>query len=147
MSFETALDAEIGELQKQLAADPRYIKLQELRRVRHLYGGVAHFNGVAGVATTGPVAAAVTTPATAPPTATENRSGRKPSPERVKALLIAKEFLRDKTGPTRTADILACIRDAGVQLGGNDPQNNLSAMLYHSNDFRSRGRAGWILAQ
>jgi hypothetical protein len=142
MSFETALDAEIGELQKQLAADPRYIKLQELKRVRHLYGGGVQLNGVAGMGTTGPAAVPITAPAPA-----ENRSGRKPSPERVKALLVAKEFLRDKKEPTRTADILAYIRGAGIQLGGNDPQNNLSAMLYHSEDFRSRGRAGWVLAQ
>jgi hypothetical protein len=146
MSFETAMDAEIGELQRQLAADPRYVKLQELKRLRQLYGGGVHLNGVAAVGTAGTVTLQTTPLPLAAAAAAANRSGRKPSPERVKALLVAKEFLKDKTEPTRTADILARIREAGVQIGGNDPQNNLSAMLYHSDDFRSRGRAGWLLA-
>ncbi len=35
----------------------------------------------------------------------------------------------------------------GVQIGGNDPQNNLSAMLSNSPEFISNGRMGWILAR
>lgn len=162
MSFETALDAEIGALEKQLAADPKYIKLKELKRVRQLYGaggngadaGDTALNralGTAAVPDPRPSMAGLFSDGkggwtSAPPTSVENRSGRKPSPERIKALLVAKEFLKGKTNPTKTVDILAYIRDAGVQIGGNDPQNNLSAMLYHSDDFRSHGRAGWTLA-
>jgi hypothetical protein len=173
MSFENALDAEINDLQASLDADPRYIKLQELKRVRALYRPLpsnlsfTHRNVNGGTVTvTRDVVRSDDNLLSAlhkadnnllsnivreqnghyaPPT-TDARSGRKPSPERIQALLIAKETIRGKSEPTKTADIFAKIKEAGVWIGGTDPQNNLSAMLHNSDDFKSHGRAGWTLA-
>lgn len=133
MSFLAALQTEIEELEASLRAnpDPRLVKIQELRRVQSLY-------------TTGASPSA----SAAKPNSTEprgNRSGRQPSPERVMALAKASEFLKGKTEPVKTVDILNHLFDQGVMVNGASPVSNLSAMLYHSPDFQSHGRQGWTL--
>lgn len=73
------------------------------------------------------------------------RRSRRGSPERQAILDAAKEFLRGRDYPTLTADIYEAIKGQ-VEIGGNNPRNNLSAMLSNSSDFRSHARAGWTLA-
>lgn len=72
-------------------------------------------------------------------------TGRKPSPERQRALAAAKAFLAEFEQPVKTAAIFAHLVAHGVQISGTIPVNNLSAMLHHSPDFRSHGREGWTL--
>jgi hypothetical protein len=135
-SFLTALDAEIAELEATLNADPKAVKLRELRRVRDLYETNS------------------TSTHKAPDLAMEalfsvplvKRSvGRKPSPERQRALAAAREFLAGKIAPTKTAEIYEHLVKSGITVGGTDPTNNLSAMLYHAPEFRSHKRSGWTL--
>jgi hypothetical protein len=53
MSFIFALDAEIADLQKEIDADPRQVKLRELKRVRALYSGGGVQGPVSSAAYTG----------------------------------------------------------------------------------------------
>jgi hypothetical protein len=162
MSFKRALDDEITALERDIEADPRLVKLRELKRIRALYGDA---NGpVAPWVVASPPQPASPAPASSPqnnaeayaplfkvdpiPATSTNRTpGRKPSPMRVRALTEAYDLCRGKTEPTRTADIYAHLVAQGIQLAGDDPQNNLSAMLNKSPNFRSHGRKGWTLVQ
>ena len=125
--FVSALAAEIDGLESQLAADPRYAKLRELKRVQALYS-----------------APAVNPPPRVRPT--QPTSGRSPSPERQAILDMAKTFMGDQSEPTPTSDLYELLTAAGVQIPGTSPKNNLSAMLSNSPEFRSHGRSGWTIA-
>lgn len=120
MSFVDAIDKEIATLEE---------KLRELRRVRDLYNEGA--------------------PKVQPPTAgfgsTGERPGRKPSPDRMRAISEIRQFLLGRATPTKTKDILSHIEGLGIVIGGASPQNNLSAMLYNAAEFQSHGKAGWTL--
>ncbi len=140
MIFRQSLDAEIMRLEAELAADPRAVKLQELKRVRSLYDdGKEASQTKPGVTI---IVEAKTSENSAP---LSDKPGRKMSPERVEALMVTRALLTGKVSPTRTADILAHLESRGINIGGSDPQNNLSAMLYHQPDFESHGRAGWTI--
>jgi hypothetical protein len=145
-TFLTALDAEITALEAEVKADPRLVKLNELRRVRALYANRSTF-----VIKPPPVHHVALSPSPPPQPQPQprlpllRRGGRKPSPVRVKALQEAKAFLKDKAQPTKTTDIHDHLTAAGIVLAGEDPTNNLSALLYRSPDFRSHGRSGWTL--
>jgi hypothetical protein len=138
MTAVTPLDAEIATLEAELSADPRVARLDQLKRLRRDY---------LALPTIEPAAAAPSTvAANGSARAAEPRlSGRRRSPERQQALDAARELLRGKTAPTRTADISAHLEARGITIGGTDPVNNLSAMLSHVADFRSHGRDGWTL--
>ncbi|MCO5081558.1 MAG: hypothetical protein M9955_07850 [Rhizobiaceae bacterium] len=127
-----ALKAEIDEIERELAADPRQAKLRSLREVLALYdvSGEAR-DGWAPVAENSPVA---------PRTVT-----RAPSEARSKAMELAEFFLRNRAGPTPTREILDYIVMFGGEVGGKDPVSNLSAMLSNSGLFQSHGRAGWTI--
>jgi hypothetical protein len=130
MSFIVALDQEISVLRAQLSADPRYIRLRELERIRHdLYPDE-------------PAAP----PSSSPRDSSTIRSpGRRRSAERQKAIDAVTELLTGKAEPIKTVDIDRHLRTLGIRLGGSNPLNNLSALLYHAPGFRSNGRAGWTL--
>jgi hypothetical protein len=131
MSVIAAFDAEIAELETSLANDPRSMRIGELRRMKEEY------RKISAPTELGTTVARLLKAATAP--------GRKPSPERVRALEETKVLLNGRATPTKTADILGHLQEHGISIGGNDPQNNLSAMLYHSKEFQSHGRSGWTL--
>jgi hypothetical protein len=140
MMFRQSLDAEIMRLEAELAADPRAVKLQELRRVRSLYDeGQEASQANPGVTI---ILESKTSENSTPPS---DKPGRKMSPERIQALMVTRELLKGRASPTRTADILEHLQNQGINIGGNDPQNNLSALLYHAPDFESHGKAGWTL--
>ena len=126
--FVPALDAEIAALEAELAADPRYLKIRELRRVRELYSG--------------------NSPA---PTAVRQRTSplqrqrRAPSAQRQQILDHAEELLKGRTEPVTTAAIYDKI-SPDIEIPGQNPKNNLSAMLSNSSRFVSHGREGWTLA-
>lgn len=58
---------------------------------------------------------------------------------------LAELFLRNRSGPTPTREILDHIVALGGEIGGKEPVSNLSAMLSNSGRFQSHGRAGWTL--
>jgi hypothetical protein len=130
--FLASLDAEISRLESVIEALPEAKQLTELRRVRSLYPGPsialraneaqdsAHFE--------------VTV-----------RPGRKMSSERQRALEFAQVHMTGQTQPTRTADLLTALRANGIEIGGNDPVNSLSALLSTSSRFVAHGRSGWTL--
>jgi hypothetical protein len=102
--------------------------LRELKRVQSLYNGLP-----ANIAIRHRIQ-----PARAAP----RRSG---SPERKAILEQAKQYIAGRDYPTTTAEIFDVL-SLVIQIPGEKPKNNLSAMLSNSDEFVSHGRAGWTLA-
>lgn len=160
--FKEALEREISDLEKSLEADPRYIKLRELQRVASLYTpGTQTFDNLkyivgtlfpqqAGRATAvaagiGSRHAAFAGGGEVAPIADGQR--RMQALTRQRVLEDAENILRGRTEPTKTADLYDNLVAAGHEIGGDDPKNNLSAMLSKSPLFRSHKRAGWTLVE
>jgi len=137
VDFVASLKLEIDGLENSLKAapDPRLIKLQELRRVLALYTGAA--NPAVPPQATDPQRE-IRTPSQKP--------GRKISPERSEAIKATTKILTQMPGPIRTAELFAMITKMGIKIGGENPLNNFSALLYGRRDeFESYGREGWAL--
>ncbi len=164
--FKEALEREISDLEKSLEADPRFIKLRELQRVASLYTpGVnpidglkafvnlltigspprAHAGGSVVPAGIGSKAAVYAGGGEAVPAGESLR--RIQSLTRQRVLEDAENILRGRTEPTKTTDLYDDLIAAGHEIGGDDPKNNLSAMLSKSPLFRSHKRAGWTLVE
>jgi hypothetical protein len=162
--FKEALEREIAELEKSLEGDPRFIKLRELQRVAGLYnpGAQAFDNikqivgtffppvGVRGAAAVvaagiGSRHAAFAGGGEAVPVMDGQR--RLQAINRQKVLEDAENILRGRTDPTKTSDLYDDLVAAGHEIAGDDPKNNLSAMLSKSPLFRSHKRAGWTLVE
>jgi hypothetical protein len=134
MDFVASLKLEIDGLENSLKAapDPRLVKLQELRRVLALY--------------TGPANSDVPSQATDPHREIRaQKSGRKISPERSEAIKATTKILTQMPGPIRTAELFDMITKMGIKIGGENPLNNFSALLYGRDEFKSHGREGWAL--
>lgn len=134
--FSTALRAEIAQLEASLEADVRFRRLRELRRVLDLYPAPQKSQGLFVESSPEALAHWVS-----------NRvvSSRRASPERAKALDVAKLFLANRVGPTPTREIYEHLVSLGINIPGEVPVNNLSAMLSNSGEFFSNGRTGWTL--
>lgn len=130
-NFQAALAIEIEALEQELEADPRFMKLRELRRVQALYGPASAIT-------------AYTTPMPRPRVRAVT-SGRSPSPERQSILDAARMLTRGRALPVPTADLHDQITAMDIVIPGTNPKNNLSAMLSNSPEFKSHGRAGWTL--
>ncbi len=156
--FKEALEREISDLEKSLEADPRFIKLRELQRVAGLYTpgaqiadafkmAVGSLTGGIRVVGTGGVshARAFANGGEAVPIADSQR--RMQALTRQRVLEDAENILRGRTEPTKTTDLYDDLIAAGHEIGGDDPKNNLSAMLSKSPLFRSHKRAGWTLVE
>lgn len=130
--FLASLDAEISRLETVLEAFPEMRQLKELRRVRSLYAGQQ---------------SAIPTPSADgfQRTAIPPRPGRKMSSERQQAIEFALVHMTGQTQPTKTVDLLEALRANGIEIGGNDPVNSLSALLSTSSRFVAHGRSGWTL--
>jgi hypothetical protein len=128
-SFVKAMDGEISALEAELADDPRYQKLQDLRRLRQRYmeGNLSP----------------------APARAEAQKTGRRASPARQAIIDMAVEIIRQRSllqhGPLSTSDLLAMLEQRQVIVAGKNPRNNLSAILSASKKFEPHGRAGWTL--
>jgi hypothetical protein len=135
--FLDHLRAEIEALERSLEHDPRFVKLRELQHVRGIYESQSG----------------------APPTdspfprdvqgrAPHKRSARREmSPATKRVVEAAREYLSGRASPVPLRDLyreLAEVR--GIPIGGSEPVNNLSAMLYRYG-FEAVGRAGWRLRQ
>jgi hypothetical protein len=126
-AFVEALKEEIAELEDQLARDPRYQKLRELKRVLPLYQN------------------APGTPAARTVSQSHTRSfGVSGASADIKN--AAEQVLAGVTRPVPTREILEMLTARGVKIGGSVPQNTLSAFLSKSDAFVSHGRSGWTLA-
>lgn len=79
------------------------------------------------------------------PLSTPQTRYRIPS-ERTSAIRdIAKELIAPNGNtPTLTRHILAHVESKGLDVGGKNPVATLSALLSHTNGFRSIGRSGWV---
>jgi hypothetical protein len=141
MSVLAALNAEIEELEAAMNADPRIVRLHELKRLRDAYAAMPSISGPPA-----PIVAESKLVSAGKPVEEARRArGRKRSPEREQALQETKSFLNGKTAPTKTSDVLNHLEKRKIVIGGNDPQSNLSALLYHSKEFKSHGKMGWTL--
>jgi hypothetical protein len=145
MSFLIALDEEIRSLRASLDNDARSIKLKELERVRALYQADHESSSfrVADIHAHLPKL-------DIPNFAKANGAGmpeprRRLSPERQSAIEAVRQFIQGKTEPTKTVDLLAHLNAKGIEIGGSDPMNNLSALLSTSAIFHANGRSGWTL--
>jgi hypothetical protein len=158
--FKEALEREISDLEKSLEADPRFIKLRELQRVASLYTpGAQAFDNIKQIVgtffTPATHAAAVAGIGSKPPTFAGGGEAvpivdgqrRLQAINRQRVLEDAENILRGRTDPTKTADLYDDLVAAGHEIGGDDPKNNLSAMLSKSPLFRSHKRAGWTLVE
>ena len=141
MSYVAATREQIAALEAEIAAhpDPRSIKLRALREVLRAYDG--------DTSVPMPVPAKVPDPfpLLRSPSASGERKREHTSTARRDALRIASEVLTRSTGPVTTAAIYYAVARAGVSIGGENPKNNLSAMLHHAPEFESHGRQGWTL--
>jgi hypothetical protein len=138
----TPLDGEIAQLRSDLARDPRYTRLKDLERIRNDYLALPQV----GVAAPSQPPAPAAKPGNGDDAETRS-PGRRRSPEREAAIREARGLLAGKSEPTRITEIDAYLTDKGIRLGGNDPLNNLSALLSTSGQFTAHGRAGWTLSQ
>ncbi|MBT9288441.1 hypothetical protein [Prosthecodimorpha staleyi] len=130
-NFMAALAAEIAELEGELDRDIRFVRLRELRKIMALYVG----------AKASEPATIVEAPAQSHRQTVQMR--RVQSPERARALALAKEFVGRSLAPVPTREILEFVLSQGVVIAGNPPLNNLSAMLSSSDEFKAEGRSGW----
>ena len=89
--FASALVAEIGGLERQLEADPRYVKLRELRRVLTMYEPMASTRDLS--------------PRAPPAGRKRAASGRSASPQRQAILQQARAMIAGRTTPTPTSEI------------------------------------------
>jgi hypothetical protein len=130
MSFVAKLREEISSTEAELASDPRWVRLRALRDMLRLYESDPEV---------------VQLSSRAPAVEGADRKRPRTSSARKQALEVARNFLATSSVPIPTASIYEVVRKAGVLIGGENPKNNLSAMLYHAPDFASHGRQGWTL--
>lgn len=154
----SVIRAERQELERQLQADPRHLKIKHLLELEALYTQDERTTPAAReplvpsqVEDATPVPEVPVKPW--PSTAAFHSRGtgkvvRRIKPERIRVLEQAANVIRGRAKPTKTADIFDALADEDRALiKGDNPQGNLSAMLHHSPAFVSHGRVGWTLAQ
>jgi hypothetical protein len=129
--FLDHLRAEILALQRSLDADPRTIKLRELRRVEALYGTSA---------------AADSPPAQDSQPLIRKSATREMSAETRQVIEEAERFLVGHSDPVPLREMYhQVVEIRGCQIGGQDPINGLSAILSRAGKFKAHGRSGWTL--
>lgn len=162
--FLAALEAEIAELESELSADVRFIRLNQLRKTLALYvdpsavtaemralsarpitSGQIQARTISSGSAQGSSIKSSKISSTAIKIAAAHLGGRRASAEKVHALDAVALHLSNRSGPVPTRDLLDHLNDLGIEVGGASPLNNLSAMLSNSDRFVSHGRSGWTL--
>jgi hypothetical protein len=138
--FVFSLNLEIDRLEKAIEHIPEVRKLQELQRVRALY---INEHPEPGRSATSQLARSIAANLTLDPVFSS--PGRKMAPERHKAIEFVSSHLMGQVAPIKTADLLVALQNHGINIGGNDPVNSLSALLSTSGRFLAHGRSGWTL--
>jgi hypothetical protein len=158
MGFERALVEEIASLERELERDTRFQRWRALCAARDLYPSEA--GSPLSPSPAAPVSRTEVIPSSEyrarfqpPPTAAAKklalarRGGRKRGPSRAHALDLTVELLTGRSGLTTIDAIYTHLASRGVELGGANPKNNLSSMLYKDKRFQSHGRRGWELVR
>jgi hypothetical protein len=143
--FVQSLRSEIDALEQSIrtSPDPRALKLQELKNVLALY--VRKADSTTGVVDAEPVHPShVRRRVSAAP---GQKPGPRISPQRQAAIEATIVILKQATRPLKTSALYELISDLGVSIGGADPVNNYSALLYGRKEFQSHGREGWTLKE
>ena len=130
--FLSAARDELEDVTRRLSATPDFQRFQKLTELLALYDAPS-------------TAAEKTKPSRFERKAAPQKINRAPNPERELALQLAEAALKYRFSPVRTAEIYDIIVAQGAQIGGENPQGNLSAMLSNSPIFRSHKRRGWTL--
>ncbi len=136
--FVGALAAEIASLESALEKDVRYVRLRELRRVCILYEDAAS-------SVSPPSITPVEDGASNSEASRQRASMRQLSPNRERALAAAKEYVAKASRVVPTRELLEYIISEGIEVGGANQLNNLSAIISTSGIFRSHGRKGWTI--
>jgi hypothetical protein len=156
-----AFDKEIAELEADIVERPdaRVQRVEHLKTLRKLYLAGPSRTGVMGrPSDTGDPISEISVSLNELLIAAQSNSGRfearprlasgrRPSPQRVRALAIIKSYLADKVEPVKTSVLFEHLKSEDIVIKGADPRNNLSAMLSNDPAFRSNGRSGWTLKQ
>ena len=132
------LNAEAAALERELQRLPLFVKLQKVRELLDLYNG-----------TPASELGAVRSMPPPPPLGRNERilpRTRRANPDRERALAEAADYIKNRSVPTKTSEILEYLELIDVPVAGTVPLSNLSAMLHHSPMFDSHGRKGWTLA-
>ena len=79
------------------------------------------------------------------PASTGVRRTRAPSERTQKIRDLVTSLLSGQADPVPTRDILVFVLAEGIEVVGSQPVSTLSALLSHSEEFESHGRAGWTL--
>jgi hypothetical protein len=133
----SVIRAERESLERELQADPRYLKIQHLRELEALYAKDSDGGS----------------PPAPQPTSVDGvvlsrgsgKIKRRIDPDRVRVLEQAANIVRGTKWPVKTTEIYVRLGDLKSVIRGNNPLSNLSAMLHHSPTFKSHGRSGWTL--
>jgi hypothetical protein len=135
--FLDHLMAEIQALEQSLAGDPRFVKLRELQRVRSLYESQPGVLSPDSPSLKG----------AGEPGQRRQPTPRTMTPETRAIVNAATEYVRNRLTPVPLRELYHEIAEVrGIPIGGKNPINNLSAMLWRYG-FRAEGRAGWRLQE
>lgn len=133
-NFLNAATEELQGLERELEADPRYLKAKQLREL------IALYRSSNAVRVAEPRAAFV------PPA--KPAAVRTQDPKRT-AILDAVESILKTLGspyPVKTSEIFEYLpEELRRVIPGRVPKSNLSAMIHNSKRFQSFGREGWGL--
>lgn len=137
--FLKSLQEEIAALRTELEGDPRFIKLQKLQDVLLMYQGDTTYGGIHP--------SQLHSSIYEPMAQSERleRRVRQPSGSRNSAIELATEFLKGRSKPTPTREIVEMLAENGISIGGKEPVSNLSAILSKSGVFTPVGRSGWFV--
>jgi hypothetical protein len=135
--FTTALDLEIKHLEEIVESIPEVVKLRGLQRVRAIYLSHSSAHRMEASRVSQDLARALTSSASSP--------GRRMSPERLQAIEFVSVHLSGQSAPVKTVDLHHALEANGINIGGSDPVNGLSALLSTSGKFVAHGRSGWTL--
>lgn len=132
--FIKALENEATALKAELSRDPRYVKLQEVRRLLALYTGQHSAAAPASLA----VAQGDARPAPAPRPVSSGVS--------LDAVNATRDMLKSRNTPMLTREILDHLEGLGIKFGGSSAQATLASILSRTPEFESKGgRVGWVL--
>lgn len=132
--FIKALEHEASVLEAELARDPRYIKLQEVKRLRSLY---AHNQSSFDIATV-TVSSSYSTPRPVPRPISSGVG--------LEAVTATRSLLQGRSTPMLTREILEYLEASGIVFGGSSAQATLASILSRTPEFESKGgRIGWVL--
>ena len=128
-NFIKALEDEASNLEPELARDPRYIKLQEVKRLRALYAA-QHGEDNEGLVA-------------AQPRLTQIKQTQRPIASGISldAVSATRDLLSSRTTPMLTREILTHLEAIDITFGGGVCQTSCPPISCGVSDFRGAGVA------